>query len=392
MKLSDLPLLKRWEIASESIEHQGRIGRKYKNLDAEVKRSQEWEGTADLTAYDLGAGEDPQRVALDLHSPRSNLELSNPTKRQYISENKNKLSARNKRRLIALKPFLPKEANTNSKKRSRRSLDNFPQMEDEAVEEEYEFLNNPNDGGLTYENEAELVEEADETQRIKRAVDIGNAIKRAKLIQSRLSNFKNIHFNDGVKNKNKRSSGTHEEIMARMMTKPQRSNGVKRSTPAAITTITSTTLRNGIKVKPTINNQQKKDKIQKSTGNSESDNHNLIRHIVPQRSSIPKSSSPVDVKIVSKSKIDSILSSSASNNVPKEKQSTSEKAVGRQHISLPKEPSSGINTANVARAVAVAMEQLKRDQMWGKVFVHVRPSGELKVMVQETRKMNDDNK
>ena len=46
--------------------------------------------------------------------------------------------------------------------------------------------------------------------------------------------------------------------------------------------------------------------------------------------------------------------------------------------------------ANVARAVAMAMEQLRRDQMWGKVFVHVLPSGKLKVMVQETKKMPDD--
>ena len=46
--------------------------------------------------------------------------------------------------------------------------------------------------------------------------------------------------------------------------------------------------------------------------------------------------------------------------------------------------------ANVARAVAMAMEQLKRDRMWGKVFVHVLPSGKLKVMVQETKKMPDE--
>jgi len=46
--------------------------------------------------------------------------------------------------------------------------------------------------------------------------------------------------------------------------------------------------------------------------------------------------------------------------------------------------------SNVARAVAMAMEQLKRDKMWGKVFVHVRPSGQLKVMVQETKKMEEE--
>lgn len=61
----------------------------------------------------------------------------------------------------------------------------------------------------------------------------------------------------------------------------------------------------------------------------------------------------------------------------------------RGEIEKPKEKMK-IVPANVARAVAMAMEQLKRDRMWGKVFVHVLPSGKLKVMVQETKKMPDE--
>ena len=63
------------------------------------------------------------------------------------------------------------------------------------------------------------------------------------------------------------------------------------------------------------------------------------------------------------------------------------KAVTREKI--PK-VDMNIVPSNVARAVAMAMEQLKRDRMWGKVFVHVRPSGQLKVMVQETKKMDEN--
>lgn len=64
----------------------------------------------------------------------------------------------------------------------------------------------------------------------------------------------------------------------------------------------------------------------------------------------------------------------------------------RADIEKPKESKEKmkIMPANVARAVAMAMEQLKRDRMWGKVFVHVLPSGKLKVMVQETKKMPDE--
>ena len=61
----------------------------------------------------------------------------------------------------------------------------------------------------------------------------------------------------------------------------------------------------------------------------------------------------------------------------------------RAEINKPKDKMK-IVPANVARAVAMAMEQLKRDRMWGKVFVHVLPSGKLKVMVQETKKMPDE--
>lgn len=85
LKLSDLPPLKRWEIATtESRDHLGRIGRKYKNLDNDqVKRSHQWEAAADVTPYDLGPAEDPQRVALDLHQPRSYLkEAVSPQQQQ----------------------------------------------------------------------------------------------------------------------------------------------------------------------------------------------------------------------------------------------------------------------------------------------------------------------
>ena len=64
----------------------------------------------------------------------------------------------------------------------------------------------------------------------------------------------------------------------------------------------------------------------------------------------------------------------------------------RQKIDHPAKEKQNLDQVptNVARAVAMAMEQLKRDKMWGKVFVHVRPSGQLKVMVQETKKMEEE--
>ena len=64
----------------------------------------------------------------------------------------------------------------------------------------------------------------------------------------------------------------------------------------------------------------------------------------------------------------------------------------RQKIDHPTKEKQNLDQVptNVARAVAMAMEQLKRDKMWGKVFVHVRPSGQLKVMVQETKKMEEE--
>ena len=41
---------------------------------------------------------------------------------------------------------------------------------------------------------------------------------------------------------------------------------------------------------------------------------------------------------------------------------------------------------NVAHTVAMVVERLKRDEMWGKVFVHERANGQLKVMIQEIKK------
>ena len=35
----------------------------------------------------------------------------------------------------------------------------------------------------------------------------------------------------------------------------------------------------------------------------------------------------------------------------------------------------------------MVVERLKRDEMWGKVFVHERANGQLNVIVQETKKM-----
>lgn len=315
-----------------------------------------------------------------------------------------------RRRLIALKPFLRKTY-TTSKKRSKRSIDDFPQA---TAEEEYLYDDEEdNDGEFQHdENEIAHFEEQqnddEEERRIRRAIDIGNAIKRARIIQSHLSNLKNSQSNDRKKT-NKRttlggsnnvvgSSLRREENLVRLVGKSQRSPKItadtnKRSSTAAAPTFPRNSKQKN--QKSANGGDEKKDNIliQKSFF-PETDNHNTIRHIVPQRSSSSSAavkSTPVDVKIVSKSHLDNLISSS-----PKAKSGAEviENPVDRQHISQPRETkdsTTGINTANVARAVAVAMEQLKRDQMWGKVFVHVRPSGELKVMVQETRKMNDDS-
>lgn len=48
-------------------------------------------------------------------------------------------------------------------------------------------------------------------------------------------------------------------------------------------------------------------------------------------------------------------------------------------------PSSFATTDDITRAVSVAMHQLKRDRMYGEVYVRVHPGGKIRVMVQETR-------
>ena len=117
----------------------------------------------------------------------------------------------------------------------------------------------------------------------------------------------------------------------------------------------------------------------------------------PSKNVINKMKNNSQVKPANQSPVNHAKAPSASPTISRGFSPTKEAQISQRariesphgEIEKPKEKMK-IVPANVARAVAMAMEQLKRDRMWGKVFVHVLPSGKLKVMVQETKKMPDE--
>ena len=456
VRLSDFPVIKRWEIPLKA----NVVGRRHKDLWAENKKKRSfWEAKPQFTLHELEADEDPEKVYMDLHYSRNMLEEDNDdraiaqSKKNTISNNKGeqgfvktgkaastqKLTRHkigDKKRLIALKPFLSAKhvIIASKKRRKRRHRRSIEDEEDEEDVEEEGFQD-----ALMEEN---LVEAQGEQERVKRSSqsladfyfdqydDIEGESIRA---PENLDNIDpsdtedehevNQEESDGdqdegrdrekrsditsatkQKSNNKKIANTLKEKRA-----PHEENLSKVFKKTGASKVRSSTVEGAKRGGAIINSITKTDTDQKKIakaliqkaffaskhGSRSVPVKNTVRHIIPQSSSSVKQTIPnVDVKFVSKSLSGNGRAEVTSSGLKKD---SSMDLVTRQQIShtSPEDKSTekstdGINTANVARAVAVAMEQLKRDKMWGKVFVHVRPTGELKVMVQETKKMEEN--
>lgn len=458
VRLSDFPVIKRWEIPNKIKDSE--IGRRHKDVFAEknIKRSF-WEKKPEYNLRELEADEDPEKIYMDLHFSRNMLEedvgLDDKTSKMIntaslqntkkslteVSRKDNvpllhqakrspliKKNIRNetnsdtkakahkqaeKKRLIALKPFLHSKTKyqRKRKRRNRRSLtdgqvEGLDQIEDtenfqDVLLEDGDKNEDLIEGTSTRvkrsytptvadfyfdqydEQDDEETKENEEVNRVRRAVS-GTRSKQIQQINRRGLSGKSIDV--------KRTIPLHDDIITKII----KNRRIKTNTRFKIT---DNTKRFTVSADSKMNNKQsdldteRKTKaiIQKAffTKNNAVRSENSVRHIIPQ--SVSKRTIPsVDVKLVSKDlmehEIGKTPGAKSSSTIPAVKSSSVN--VNRQHISHPS--SDSINTANVARAVAVAMEQLKRDKMWGKVFVHVRPKGELKVMVQETKKMDDE--
>ena len=515
VRLSDFPVIKRWEIPLKA----NVVGRRHKDLFAENNKKRSfWEAKPQFTLHELEADEDPEKIYMDLHYSRNMLEDDNDDKTLFTSNKKSTISSTkntkgqqkeasqqkkkvvahqsgDKKRLIALKPFLSGKHVTiankkRRKRRHRRSIesDNDEKEMQDGLEEEENLTENNNsenvdseEEGLTRSSSAFIGEENSfennnndsnnvEEERVKRSSPsladfyfdqydnndnmeesesinapkaetdddtsaeetnqptgfiesqqkqredeevVTNAREKRSIItssnikQQKNNNNKNKKIASGVMNDHKKEKRTspHEENISKIFKKtgPSSMNSKVHSSSPTGDNKRSTTIA---KTSAETTDQQKKAAkalIQKaffSTSKHGSNriipaatpSKNTVRHIIPPSSTM-KHIPNVDVKFVTKS------ISSNGDNVEMTSLKKNADVGTRQQIAHPlaaetdvkneKSSSDSINTANVARAVAVAMEQLKRDKMWGKVFVHVRPTGELKVMVQETKKMDE---
>ena len=523
VRLSDFPVIKRWEIPLKA----NVVGRRHKDLFAENNKKRSfWEAKPQFTLHELEADEDPEKIYMDLHYSRNMLEEDSDDKPLFTSKKKNVISTSNKKRgqreevsqqkkiiahqsgdkkrLIALKPFLSaKHVNIANKKkrkrRHRRSIeedDNDKEIQDALMEDENLTENNINNGNIDNgderlkrsapalmgernlnNNNNDVEQERRDKERAKRSspsladfyfdqyydnnnqmsgeesetihaptTTAENADTQSDVIDTESTNQQAVFIESQQKQRENEEEVTNDRqkrsIIISSNTKQQKANNNRKIASASAmkekrtpheenlskifkkTGSPSTTTSNkahsssssdskrsttSIKTSDaTTTDQQKraaKALIQKaffSTSKHGSNRivpappvtKNTVRHIIPQSSSSTKHAilPEVDVKFVTKS-----ISATTGNNVEMTSLKKNSDVGIRQQIAHPLSAEDGknekstdsINTANVARAVAVAMEQLKRDKMWGKVFVHVRPTGELKVMVQETKKMEE---
>ena len=472
VRLSDFPVVKRWELPLKPQV----VGRRHNDLwDENKKKRTFWEAKPQFTLHELEADEDPEKIYMDLHYSRNMLEeddddekmIAQSKKKDTISmktkdEKTIKGKSADKKRLIALKPFLSgKHVTVASKKRKRRHRRS---IEDEVEDRENFESEEEDEGfqdGLMEETENVVGQEHDvennndqvnqqEEERAKRSLDSSSPLANFYFDQyddhDSLEEGGSVHapvqseddeeeeekesqedeiLNEGSRdkrsvvssNKQKETSSTkktvsssskkgitHDENLSKVFKKSSSSGKTRPSleivskrgaTTVSTTSNTSSKTEAGSSTQSPDQKKVAKALIQKAFFSSNKHPVHLavpvkstVRHIVPQSSVKQRASIPiVDVKYISKN-VDE-----KGDSKPKEfvKEET------RQHIAHAsssvtnqEKSTDSINTANVARAVAVAMEQLKRDKMWGKVFVHVRPTGELKVMVQETKKMEDN--
>jgi len=512
--LSDYPVLKRWEIATK----ESAVGRRHKDINTDgLTRRSFWEAKPQFTLHELQADEDPEKIYTDLHYSRNMLEdfdegyeenknivssvvkskksdvESLPTKMKNLLQDKNimkksKATGRtitskdvisksksltnkkeaDKKRLIAVKPFLsPKHGETMKKKKRKRSRRSLDYDEDEVVETENENFQDAltedsprfrrsSASPLIAEYGMEEFSEDDnhqqpvypfgsadeDTFRNRRSLPLQSSPsianfyfdqydnidspddKEADVPEQQTELVNGVEYDDdqtrqkrsivpttkqtkdshnvAINAKLKRT--THEENLVKVFNGNHNNMKVhEKNSDATKRSVTSTTVNSpkGAKVTKNIPGDTDQKKVAKAliqkafftTSKHAAVPKNVVRHIIPESSSSKHTIPPVEVKLLSKSLMSHDIGTIPITSVKKE--TVPGNSVSRQHISHPilenKQSSDSINTANVARAVAVAMEQLKRDKMWGKVFVHVRPTGELKVMVQETRKMEDNH-
>jgi len=438
-RLSDYPVLKRWEIPIKA----NVVGRRNKDLwgDSKKKRSF-WEAKPQFTLHELEMENDPEKIYMDLHYSRNMLEDDSDADKSIAQSKKDTLESpplvktsvkkaevfkkdgkkllqqkvtkhkeADKKRLIALKPFLSAKHVTTltkkkKKKRSRRSLDD-EELEDSNIRDDGDFsMADFQDG---------LIDEREDAERVKRdsesianfyfdqydddGVDGNEAETYSK------NNGNDVDDDTPSQDRQKRSivnkpkdhklavdnlKRSRTENIAKLFHKSVAKTHSAIDASAKRSSLSSSVVTTKAVSKTDGNSaEQRKAKalIQKAFFSSKHGHlvpKTSVRHIIPESSTTIKKIVPnVDVKVISKNLLEQDIGA-----VPGLKKD--ENSVSRQHIAHPEKSTDSINTANVARAVAVAMEQLKRDKMWGKVFVHVRPSGELKVMVQETKKMEEE--
>lgn len=378
-KLSDLPVLKKWEIPSNHFAKH--IGRKYKDLDQEKKRSTYWELKPEFTENELAWDEDPEKVKLDFNyksffedddddkisGKKGYIPLEQETTYPNFAIGKKSAffkdvdTASTGEKLLKKAKEVSKrrhvEHSQNKKKHAKKSRSRRSLIEEHDGEEEESvgylspsfFLENPTDN-----------DEVDEEIRDKRAA-IWSVVRKMQSSQ--------------YLQKNKKTSGS-EPLKKRQLTK----HVVQYPTPF-------------ISAKQNVSVVKKSNIVPKPNKELASNRRQKIAII----NDIENAKKTVRSVLESKRKLKAgelgdeqgIESKDIRANVQPVKTSKDVKAVSRQNIIRPK-TSLNVDPANVARAVSMAMEQLKRDKMWGKVFVHVRPSGQLKVMVQETRRMEDE--
>ncbi|XP_065663656.1 uncharacterized protein LOC101239119 [Hydra vulgaris] len=343
LKLSDLPVLKKWEIPSHHISKH--IGRKFKDLEnLDTKRSHHWELQPDFTSNEVDWYEDPEKVKLDFNYksfldeeesslkseasiPHSKQIANNGVKRYNIARNPETYKTANFARFVINSKLhnntLKEENFENKKHRQRRSNQDFKIV--------LSTDNYHHDDNVIYEKETKSNAES-LYDREKRDI---------------ISDFLN-------KQRNSKANG-------KVQVNKKKDPVVKDSNKHA----------SALENKESLEKKNAELKIKKSKDGVLGDEQ------------IVKNTKPITLRPenskTTKTHKNSML------------QLQDVKATTREKIDHPKEKlNMDTVPANVARAVAMAMEQLKRDKMWGKVFVHVRPSGQLKVMVQETTKMDDD--
>ena len=351
-KLSDLPVLKKWEIPSHHISKH--IGRKFKDLEnLDAKRSYHWEIQPDFTSNEVDWYEDPERVKLDFNY------------KSFLDEEESGLKAE------ATVPHSKQLANTGVKRNN---------IARNQLKDKFEIIDKGFMRSLITSNLHNSTVNRKKRRKLTGNKEKHNRLRRSNEAYKTGADAENYHHDNVIDEKETKDIDNYNgrekrDIISDFLNKPRG--------PKAIEKIQTNKKKDIIKDK-NKHTAEAKDLLEQSKKAAE---HEKIKKnkdgvLGDEQIAAPKNSKAVSKPEISKKVHKSLLIS----------QPQDVKATTREKIDHPKEKlNMDTVPANVARAVAMAMEQLKRDKMWGKVFVHVRPSGQLKVMVQETTKMDDDN-